>query len=128
MTTTQDLINEILDKENPLMEIVDQLHGCNFECEAGLLTNNIYYKALVKMSENPCIELSKMKGKEFAIQLDGDGSVMTTLLLHAGFELDGCVVPRHKFIKAYRNSTFSAYEDFHHCIGVKMYHQSAFIK
>jgi hypothetical protein len=38
-----------MDKYNSIQKIVEQLESCKYECEAGLLINNLAFKALKKM-------------------------------------------------------------------------------
>lgn len=41
-----------MDKYDTLQKIIEQLEGCNYECEGGFLKNNVAFLALKKMANN----------------------------------------------------------------------------
>ena len=43
-----------------LTEIVEQLHSCNYECEAGALINNTHFHALELLAQAERDELTKL--------------------------------------------------------------------
>lgn len=54
-TQTEIEVDKYLEKmtvKESLKKIITQLESCNYECQGGILTNNVAFMALKKLSEN----------------------------------------------------------------------------